>query len=104
MAAKIKKGDQVIIRSGKDKGRQGRVLLVMPSENMVVVEGAGVIRRHTKPSKEQAGGIVAKESPIPISKVAMIDPKDGKPTRVGFKINDKGEKQRIARRSGALLS
>ena len=83
MAARIKKGDKVIVLTGRDKGAEGEVLKVDPKENRVTVQGVNVIKRHTKPSQTSAGGIVTREAPIHVSNVAIADPKDGKPTRVG---------------------
>ena len=103
MAAKVKKGDQVIVISGKDKGRKGEVLRVLPEENRVVVQGAGMVTRHTKPSLASQGGLVRREAPIHISNVALVDPQSGKPTRVGFKTLEGGRKVRVARRSGEQI-
>ncbi|HVY03156.1 MAG TPA: 50S ribosomal protein L24 [Caulobacterales bacterium] len=104
MAAKIKKGDTVIVLAGRDKGRQGRVMDVMPREKRVVVEGVNMVKRHTKPSMgAPQGGVIAKEAPIHVSNVAMRDPKTGKATRVGFKTLDDGRKVRIAKASGVTI-
>lgn len=104
MAAKIRKGDVVIVLAGKDKGRSGRVLQVMPTADRVVVEGVNMAKRHTKPSmSDPQGGIKEKEASLHISNVAVRDPNTGKPTRVGFKTDDKGRKVRIARRSGVQI-
>lgn len=102
MAAKIKKGDKVVITAGRDKGAEGEVLKVIPSENRVVVSGVNIIKRHTRPSQTTGGGIISREAPLHISNVAIADPKDGKPTRVGFEVRD-GNKVRIAKRSGEVL-
>ena len=102
MAAKIKKGDTVIVLVGKDATREGEVLRVMPKDEKVVVGGINMIKRHTRPSQTSAGGIIEREAPIAISNVAMKDPKDGKPTRVGFDVRD-GKKVRIAKRSGEVI-
>ena len=103
-AAKIKKGDSVVVRSGKDKGRTGTVLQVMPKDGKVLVQGVNVAVRHRKPSQENPqGGIERREAPMHISKVAVADPKDGKPTRVGFKIGADGRKVRVAKRSGVEI-
>jgi len=100
---KIKKKDRVIVIAGKDKGKTGEVTAVLPKENRVIVAGVNVIGRHTKPSQANPeGGIVRKESPIHISNVAHIDPKDNKPVRVGFKMI-KDRKVRFARRSGEVI-
>ena len=103
-AAKIKKGDNVVVRSGKDKGRTGTVLAVMPKDAKVLVGGVNIAARHRKPSQANPqGGIDRREAPMHISKVGLADPKDGKPTRVGFKILDDGRKVRFAKRSGDLI-
>jgi large subunit ribosomal protein L24 len=101
---KVKKGDQVIVLTGKDKGKHGEVLQVMPRDNRAVVQGVNIVRRHQKQSAQQDGGIVSKESPIDISNLALEDPKDGKPTRVGFKKLEDGTKVRIAKRSGEVIN
>jgi large subunit ribosomal protein L24 len=102
-AAKIKKGDSVVIRSGKDKGRNGTVLQVMPKDGKVLVEGINVASRHRKPSQENPqGGIDRIPAPMHISKVALADPKDGKPTRVRFETKD-GKKLRVAVKSGETI-
>lgn len=101
---KVKKGDQVIVLTGKDKGKHGEVLQVMPRDNRAVVQGVNIVRRHQKQSAQQEGGIVSKESPIDISNLALEDPKDGKPTRVGFKKLEDGTKVRIAKRSGEVIN
>jgi large subunit ribosomal protein L24 len=103
MAAKIKKGDNVVVVSGRDKGRSGEVVRVMPREDRALVRGINVVKRHQKQTMKEEGGIVRKELPIHISNIAIADPKDGKPTRVGFKILDDGRKVRFAKRSGDLI-
>jgi large subunit ribosomal protein L24 len=104
MAAKIKKGDRVIVLAGRDKGRQGEVLRVLPAEGRVVVQGVQMVRRHQKPNvANPQGGIVSKEAPIHVSNVSLLDPKDGKPTRVGFKFLEDGRKVRYAKRSGEQI-
>ncbi len=104
MAARIRKDDTVIVLAGKDKGRSGRVLQVMPNDERVVVEGVNMVKRHTKPDiTHPQGGVIAKEAPLHISNVALRDPKTGKPTRVGFKTNDKGRKVRVAKGSGVEI-
>lgn len=104
MAAKIKRGDTVIVLAGKDKGRSGRVLKVMPAENRVVVEGVNMARKHVKPSMaDPQGGVKSVEAPLHVSNVAMRDPKTGEATRVGFKVLENGEKVRIAKRSGVQI-
>ncbi len=100
---KIRKGDRVVVLTGKDKGKQGNVLKVFPSDNRAVVQGVNVAQRHQKQTAAQQGGIIAKELPIHISNLAVADPKDGKPTRVGFKVLDDGRKVRFAKRSGDLI-
>ena len=102
MAAKIKKGDKVVVISGSDKGKTGEVLKVLPDENRVIVQGVKMIKRHTRPSAMNQGGIVEKEATIHVSNVAHIDPKSDKPTRIGFKTLD-GRKVRFARKSGEVL-
>ena len=103
MAAKIKKGDKVVILTGKDKGKTGQVLQVIPDETKALVQGINLVRRHTKQTASQDAGIFTKEAPIHLSNLAVADPKDGKPTRVGFKIQADGTKVRIAKRSGAEI-
>jgi large subunit ribosomal protein L24 len=100
---KIKKGDNVVVLTGRDKGKTGTVMKVMPKESRVVVQGVNVVKRHTRPAAGQQGGIVEKESTIHVSNVSLIDPKTSKPTRVGFKTVDGGRKVRVARRSGEVL-
>jgi len=103
MAAKIKKGDRVIVTTGKDKGRQGQVLRVMKAENRVLVEGVNVVQRHTRPSQvNPQGGIVNKEAPIHVSNVAFVDPSSGQPTRVGFRVEGE-RKVRFAKKSGEVI-
>jgi large subunit ribosomal protein L24 len=101
MAARIRKGDTVIVLTGKDKGRKGEVLKSFPDENRVIVQGVNIHARHTKPSAaDPNGGIKRSEAPIHVSNVAHVDPRDGKATRVGFKDDGKGRKVRFAKRSG----
>jgi large subunit ribosomal protein L24 len=100
---KIKKGDNVVVISGRDKGRAGEVLRVFPSEGRLIVQGVHVARRHTKPRMGDPGGIVDKELTIHVSNVAHVDPQSGKPTRIGYRILDGGRKVRVARRSGEVL-
>jgi large subunit ribosomal protein L24 len=99
---KIRKGDKVVILTGKDKGRSGEVLQVMPKEDRAVVRGINVVKRHQRQSASQEAGIITKEAPIHLSNIAIADPKDGKPTRVGFKI-DGDKKVRVAKRSGVSI-
>ena len=100
---KIKKDDNVVVISGRDKGKQGKVLRVFPTEERAVVQGVHIARRHSKPSMGDPGGIVEKEATIHISNLAHIDPQSRKPTRVGYKILDDGRKVRVARRSGEVI-
>ncbi len=107
MPARIKSDDQVIVISGKDRGKQGRVLRVDPKANRVYVEGLSIVKRHTKaqttsPTAQQVSGVIEKEGPIHLSNVALIDPKDGKPTRIGIEVID-GKRVRVARRSGTRI-
>ncbi|MCX5514517.1 50S ribosomal protein L24 [Kaistia algarum] len=102
MAAKIKKGDNVIVLTGKDKGKSGEVLSVIPTEQRAVVRGINVGRKHQKQTASEQGGIVSKELPIHLSNIAIAT-SDGKPTRVGFKITEDGRKQRVAKRSGDVI-
>ena len=103
MAAKIKKGDQVIVLAGRDKGRSGEVIRVMPKDGRALVRGVNMVKRHQRQTQNQEGGIISKEAPINLSNLAMADPSDGKPTRVGFRIQDDGTKVRFAKRSGDLI-
>ena len=100
---KIRKGDKVVVITGKDKGKQGEVIRTIPSENRAVVRGINMARRHTKQSAQQEGGIIAKEMPLHVSNLALRDPKDGKPTRVGYKTLADGKKVRVAKRSGEVI-
>jgi large subunit ribosomal protein L24 len=103
MAAKIKKGDKVVVTTGRDKGKTGEVRQVMTAERRAIVAGVNLVRRHTRQTAQTEGGILTKESPIHLSNLAIADPKTGKPTRVGFKILDDGRKVRVAKRSGDLI-
>jgi large subunit ribosomal protein L24 len=103
MAAKIRKGDKVVVLTGRDKGRTGEVIEVRPAEARAVVRGVNLIKRHQKQSATQEGGIISKEAPVHLSNIAVADPKDGKPTRVGFKVHADGKKVRIAKRSGVEI-
>ena len=103
MAAKIKKGDKVVVLAGKDKGKTGEVIEVRPSENRAVVRGVNIVRHHQRQSARSEAGIVAKEAALDLSNLAVADPKDGKPTRVGFKLLDDGRKVRFAKRSGDVI-
>ena len=100
---KIKKDDNVVVISGRDKGKQGKVLRVFPDESRLVVEGVHVARRHTKPRMGDPGGIVDKELTIHVSNVAHVDPQSRKPTRVGYRFLEDGRKVRFARRSGEII-
>ena len=102
-SANIKKGDQVIVMIGRDKGKKGEVYQVMPKEGRALVRGVNLVRRHQKQTAAQQGGIVSKEASIHLSNLALEDPKDGKPTRVGFKLLADGRKARFAKRSGELI-
>ena len=103
MAMKIRKGDRVKVIAGRSKGKIGDVLRVLPTESRVVVAGVNVIKRHTKPGRNDAGGIIEREAAIHISNVAVLDPKSDKPTKVGFKFLEDGRKVRIARASGETI-
>lgn len=100
---KIRKGDKVVVLSGKDKGRSGEVLSVQPKEDTAIVRGINIVVRHQRQTQAQEGGLIRKEAPIHLSNLAIADPKDGKPTRVGFKVLDDGRKVRFAKRSGDLI-
>lgn len=102
MAAKIKKGDKVVVLAGRDKGKSGEVIQVMPSEERALVRGVNMVQRHQKPQGVNEGGIVSKEAPIHLSNLAVAD-KDGKATRVGFKTLEDGRKVRYAKRSGEVI-
>jgi large subunit ribosomal protein L24 len=99
---KIKKGDQVVVTTGRDKGRRGEVIEVRRTENRVLVQGCNIVKRHTRATQNNPGGIINKEAPLHISNVSLIDPDSGQATRVGFEVKD-GKKIRIARRSGTAL-
>ena len=106
MAAKIRKGDKVIVLTGRDKGRTGEVVEVRPDDDRAIVRGVNMVKRHQRQTAQQEGGIISKESTIHLSNLALADPKDGKPTRIGFKFIGEGEarkKVRIAKRSGAEI-
>jgi large subunit ribosomal protein L24 len=106
MAAKIKKGDKVIVLAGRDKGRTGEVIEVRPDADRALVRGVNMVKRHQRQTAQQEGGIISKESTVHLSNLAVADPKDGKPTRVGFKFVGEGgdrKKVRIAKRSGAEI-
>ena len=103
MAVKIRKGDHVVVLTGRDKGKHGEVLKVMPEENRAIVKGVAMIRRHQRQTATQDGGIISKEAAIHISNLALEDPKDGTPTRVGYKFLKDGRKVRFAKRSGEVI-
>ena len=103
MAAKIRKGDKVIVLAGRDKGRTGEVISVQPTEGRALVRGINMVKRHQRQTPQNEGGIISKEASIHLSNIAIADPKDGKPTRVGFKSMNDGRKIRIARRSGVEI-
>jgi large subunit ribosomal protein L24 len=100
---KVRKGDHVVVITGKDKGKRGAVLKVIPAENRAIVQGIAMVRKHQRQSATQDGGIIAKEAAIHISNLALEDPKDGKPTRVGYKLLKDGRKVRFAKRSGEVI-
>jgi len=106
MAARIKKGDKVIVIAGREKGRSGEVIEVRRADDRAIVRGVNMVKRHQRQSATAEGGIISKEAPIHLSNIALADPKDGKPTRVGFKIVGSGDdrkKVRVAKRSGAEI-
>jgi large subunit ribosomal protein L24 len=103
MAAKIKKGDKVVVLAGRDRGRNGEVIRMLPTEGRALVRGVNMVKRHQKQSAQSEGGIISKEASIHLSNLAVADPKDGKATRVGFKILEDGRKVRFAKRSGDLI-
>lgn len=100
---KIKKGDTVVVLTGKDKGTQGEVLKILTKEDRVLVQGVNVVTKHQKPSQFSAGGLQKKELPVHISNVALADPKSGEPTRVGYQVLKDGKKVRVARKSGETI-
>ena len=101
---KVKKGDEVIVITGKNKGKKGEVLSVLPKENKAIVAGVNLVKKHTKPSQTSEGGIVQKELPIHISNISLVDPKSGESTRVGFKTMSDGSKVRVAKKSGEIIT
>jgi large subunit ribosomal protein L24 len=103
MAAKIRKGDKVVVLTGRDKGRTGEVIEVRPAEERALVRGVNIVKRHQRQTGSQDGGIISKEAPLHLSNIAVADPKDGKPTRTGFKIGNDGRKVRVAKRSGVEI-
>ncbi|TDI63073.1 MAG: 50S ribosomal protein L24 [Alphaproteobacteria bacterium] len=100
---KLKKGDRVIVITGRDKGKTGDVLRVYPKENLVLVQGVNVVKRHQAQTANQQGGIISKEARLDVSNVAHVDPKEGKPTRIGYKNLKDGRKVRFAKRSGEVI-
>jgi large subunit ribosomal protein L24 len=100
---KIKKGDRVVVVTGRDKGKKGEVLKVIPAERRALVRGVNMVQRHQRQSQTAEGGIIAKEASIDISNIALLDPKSGGPTRVGYKILADGRKVRFARKSGEVI-
>ncbi len=103
MAARIRKGDRVMVLTGRNKGKIGEVLKVMPDDNRAIVQGVNVVKRHTAAGRGQAGGILEKEGPIDLSNLAHVDPKTNEATRVGFRTLDDGRKVRFAKRSGEII-
>ena len=104
MAARIRKGDRVVVITGADRGKRGEVLRVIPKEDRAVVQGVNIAKRHTKPSgMGQPGGIIEKEATIHLSNIMLIDPKTDKPTRIGFRVLDNGSKARVARSTGNVI-
>ena len=103
MSAKIKKGDRVVVTTGRDKGKKGEVMKIMADEGRALVSGVNMVKRHQRPTQRQQGGIVSKESPIDLSNLAHVDPKSGEPTRIGFKVLGDGRKVRFAKKSGEVI-
>ena len=103
MAAKVRKGDRVVVTSGRDKGKSGEVLRVYPSDERVLIAGVNLVKRHQRQTQRAQGGIVSKEAPLHLSKIAHVDPKTGAPTRVGFKVLEDGRRVRFAKKSGEVL-
>ncbi|MBI1182552.1 MAG: 50S ribosomal protein L24 [Alphaproteobacteria bacterium] len=103
MAAKIKKGDQVIVTKGRDKGKKGEVLRVIPQDGWALVQGVNVVRKHKRPSQFDPGGIKSEEAPLALANLAIVDPKTGEATRVGFKFLEDGTKVRFAKKSGEVI-
>ncbi|AFB26621.1 MULTISPECIES: 50S ribosomal protein L24 [spotted fever group] len=100
---KVKKGDEVVVITGKHKGKKGKILNVFPEDSKVIVSGVNVVKKHTKPNQMSEGGIITKELPIHISNIAHIDPKTGNPTKVAFKVLEDGSKVRVAKKSGEII-
>jgi large subunit ribosomal protein L24 len=104
MKYKIKTGDDVVVTAGKDKGKRGKVTKVIRSSNRVLVQGANLVLKHQKPTQDSTGGIIPQEASLHMSNVALVDPADGKATRVGYRFNDAGVKERFSKRSGAVIA
>jgi len=100
---KLRKGDRVIVLTGRDKGKRGEIVKMVPKENRAIVQGVNQVKRHQRQSAQQEGGIIVKEAPVDISNLAIEDPKDGSPSRVGFRILDDGRKVRFAKGSGEII-
>ena len=100
---RIRKGDRVIVLSGRDKGKKGEVLKVYPADERVLIAGVNVVKKHQKQTQKQQGGIVTKEAPVHVSNVAHVDPKSGEPTRIGWKVLNDGRKVRFAKKSGETI-
>ncbi len=103
MAAKLKKGDKVVVIAGRDKGKRGEILRVFPKKGRAIVSGVNLVKKHQKPTPQQPGGIIQKEAPIHLSNLMLEDPKDGGPTRVGFTFTKEGRKVRVAKKSGEVI-
>jgi large subunit ribosomal protein L24 len=103
MSAKVRKGDRVVVTAGRDKGKSGEVLRVYPTEERVLIAGVNLVKRHQRQTQRVQGGIVSKEAPLHLSKIAHIDPKTGGPTRIGFKVLEDGRRVRFAKKSGEVL-
>ncbi|MDC9701742.1 MAG: 50S ribosomal protein L24 [Alphaproteobacteria bacterium] len=103
MAQRIKKNDRVIVLAGKDKGRKGLVLSVLPSKSKALVQGIALVKRHQRQTARQEGGIISKESPVHLSNLSLLDPKSGQATRVGFRFLENGRKVRFSKRSGEVI-
>lgn len=103
MPAKIKKGDRVVVTTGRDKGKKGQVMKIMTEENCALVSGVNMVKRHQRQTQKLQGGIVSKEAPVHLSNLAHADPKDGSPTRIGWKVLNDGRKVRFAKKSGEVI-
>ena len=103
MPAKIKKGDRVVVTTGRDKGKKGQVMKIMAEDNRALVSGVNMVKRHQRQTQKLQGGIVSKEAPIHLSNLAHADPKDGSPTRIGWKVLNDGRKVRFAKKSGEVI-